>query len=240
MKIKIPLPEMDTALQAGAHPYPIQIAKLTESFIAASVWHVSFLDVAAGRYIRFPWGLWRVRRMFKVTDSAWQRGLKSFLNYRQVFEKSVMQNIVVSLKSQWDWFVTKSGEFVIFAQTHEAKHSLSHKKISELQSIGQNKPIERQIEILSETTGIDFTIPQSTIEAIQELTLVRNLGIHNRWEVDKKYLDRSINRANWELGELRMVSADEVENWEIATLTLLRKVAFPMAFRYGSAPNYPK
>jgi len=74
MKIKIPLPEMDTALQAGAHPYPLQIAKQAEAFIAASVWHVSFLDAAAGRYIRLPWGLWRVRRMFKVTEfclAAW-------------------------------------------------------------------------------------------------------------------------------------------------------------------------
>lgn len=231
---------MDTALQAGAHPYPLQIAKQTEAFIAASVWHVSFLDAAAGRYIRLPWGLWRVRRMFKVTDSAWQRGLQSFLKHRQVFEKSVMQNIVVSLKSQWDWFVTKSGEFVIFAQSCETKHHLSLKKISELESMGQNKPIERQIEILSQSTGVDFTFPQSTRDTIQELTLVRNLGIHNRWEVDEKYLTRSMNAANWELGKMRTVSADEVELWEISTLTRLRNVAFPLAFRYGSAPNYPE
>ena len=231
---------MDTAVEAGAHPYPLQIAKQTEAFIAASVWHVSFLDVAAGRYIRLPWGLWRVRRMFKVTDSAWQRGLQSFLSHRQVFEKSVMQTIVVSLKSQWDWFVTKSGEFVIFAQTCESKHSLSSKKIIELKSIGQNKPIEQQIEILSRATGVDFLLPQSTKEAIQELTLVRNLGIHNRWEVDEKYLKRSINAANWEIGELRTVSVDEVELWEKSTLTLLRNVSFPMAFRYGSAPSYPE
>jgi len=151
-----------------------------------------------------------------------------------------MQTIVVSLKSQWDWFVTKSGGFVIFAQNRESKHSLSPKKISELQSIGQNKPIERQIEILSQTTGIDSTFPQSTKEAIQELTLVRNLGIHDRWEVDEIYLNRSTNAANWGLGEFRTVSVDEVELWERCTLTIVRNVAFPLAFRYGSAPSYPE
>jgi hypothetical protein len=240
VRIRIPLPEMDTTMEAGAHPYSFQIAKQTETFIAASIWHISFLDAAAGRYIRLPWGLWRVRRMFKVTDSAWRRGLDSFLMYRQVFEKSVLQTIVISMKSHWDWFVTKSAEFVIFARNHEPDHPLALKDVSALQSIGQNKPIRQQISLLSLVTGINLKLSQSTDEAIQEMTLVRNLGIHNRWEVDRLYLNRSANAANWELGDLRTISGDEVELWERSLITLIRDVAFPIAFKYGTLPSYPE
>lgn len=240
MGIKISLPEMDTAALAGAHPYPLQIAKQTEAFIAASIWHVSFLDAAAGRYIRLPWGRWRVRRMFKVTDSAWKRGLDSFLTYRQVFEKAVLQSVLISMKSHWDWLITKSAEFVLFARDHVPGPPLARKEISALQSIGHNRPISQQIALLSKATGMTLPLSRFTDDALREMILVRNLGIHNRWEVDHTYLNRSSNSANWELGELRIISIDELEQWERSLITLIRDVSFPIAFQYGAAPAYPE
>lgn len=239
-KIIISLPDMDTAIETGAHPYPFQIAKQTETFIVASIWHTSFLDIAAGRYIRLPWGLWQVRKMFNITDSAWKRGLNSFLLYRQVFEKSVLQTVVISMKSHWDWFITKIAGFIIFSYNHETNNlNLDHKTVADLKSIGQNKPIKYQISLLSKITNIDFLITETILNDIYEMTLVRNLGIHNRWEVDLKYLEKTQYSENWELGELRTINANEVELWERSLFTIIRNVAFPIAFKYGNTPNYP-
>ena len=62
-----------------------------------------------------------------------------------------------------------------------------------------------------------------------EMSRVRNLGIHNRWEVDNVYLANTDNNGIWTLGEIRRVDQNEVLQWRIALDKLLLNTWPPIA-----------
>lgn len=239
MHIKIPLPPFDTQRGAGAHPYPYQIAKQAQEFISASVWYDGVTKVATNLYLRIPWGLWRIRRQFTVTDSAWKNGSDSFRRYPEVFASAVLQSGLISLRSHWDWFITKSAEFVIFAAKHNRSIRIDAPMQETLESLGENRSIEGQVQILCDVAQIKIDFPRADRDAVRELSLVRNLGLHNRWEVNKRYLRSKANAALWELGDLRTLNINEVENWARVIMKLTGNIGVQLAVKFGKAPPYP-
>lgn len=76
--------------------------------------------------------------------------------------------------------------------------------------------------------------------AAHEMSLVRNLGLHNRWEVDEVYLKNSSHSGALVVGELRLVNASELLPWRSALSQLLMGIWSPIAQLYVGAPEYPE
>jgi hypothetical protein len=70
------------------------------------------------------------------------------------------------------------------------------------------------------------------------MSYVRNLGLHNRWEVDAFYLRKTLT-AGWNVGEIRVVTIDELKTWVSSLTSLLTETSIPIAKKYFSAPDYP-
>ena len=162
----------------------------------------------------------------------------AFFEYRDVFKKAPLQLALISMKSHWDWFVSNLAAFVVFARPHVPSPPLTSRRVKTLASLGRNKPIHQQVDVLKEATGLPLPFKQENRAALKEMTLVRNLGIHNRWEVDLEYKEKSEFGPAWAVGELRTVTGQELEIWERALIQLIRDTAHPIAFQYDPAPDF--
>lgn len=73
---------------------------------------------------------------------------------------------------------------------------------------------------------------------VKKMSYVRNLGLHNRWEIDAFYLRKTLT-SGWVLGEIREVSIAELRTWVSSLTKLLDETSIPIAKEYCSAPDYP-
>ncbi len=98
-------------------------------------------------------------------------------------------------------------------------------------------PINQQLEIISKVSGIDLTLSSNDIQEFVEMSLVRNLGLHNRWEIDETYL-RKAKRQQSSVGELRIVSVDELYQWHSLLVKVLRSSSLECAKVFCDAPEF--
>jgi hypothetical protein len=70
------------------------------------------------------------------------------------------------------------------------------------------------------------------------MSRVRNLGLHNRWEVDEKYIELS-GRSDVETGDIRFVEIDEINLWHDSLIKTLVETCRKTAISYVAAPAYP-
>jgi hypothetical protein len=159
---------------------------------------------------------------------------------KHVFRSSVLQTGLISLKSHWDWFITKSAEFVKFAAVQTRSRRIDAAMQTKLEGLGENRSIEGQVQILCDVAQIKIDFPRADRDAVRELRLVRNLGLHNRWEVNDRYMRDSANSSLWELGDLRTLSIDEVENWAGVITKLTTNIGIELAVKFHKAPPYPR
>ncbi len=67
--------------------------------------------------------------------------------------------------------------------------------------------------------------------------LVRNLGLHNQWEVDETYL-KNTKAKNFEVGNKRLIETPELEKWHSAFIDLVLETSSQLAVLYAGAPPY--
>lgn len=238
MRIDLP-PQWDTC-QTKAHSYPYRIAIQTMEFVQASLMHTAFMDTAAGSVVRSPGGFasTRLELTWKglergVFDEAW-----SFIEkYQAVFSQFPVQYALISMKSHWDWYVSRLGAFVEHGRATTCGPNLGAKQQRALSRIGF-KPIVDQVRILEESCGVCLGCSSSTVDAAREMTLTRNLGIHNRWEVDARYAAESTS-GPWKVGEIRIICQDEIWAWHGALLQLISGSWSPVAQAFRAAPDFP-
>jgi hypothetical protein len=143
-----------------------------------------------------------------------------------VFQNSVFQNVLVLVRSYWDWYVRQLSSFVAFARGHVSSRALGNKQ-QKLFDYVHRKEIEEQLSILEAASGVTFNIDTSTMVRVKGMSYVRNLGLHNRWEVDSFYLSRTLT-AGWKVGEIRVVTIDELRMWVSSLTTLLDETSMPL------------
>lgn len=226
-----------TQIAAAAHPYPFQVGIQTLEFLQVSVFYASFTDIATGELVRMPGGLSRIEEIFTAklhTKEAYDEAWKYFKKYLPVFEKAPFQSVLIALNSQWDWYVRKIGEFICFGGPNQ---SMSTKSKNDFARLG-HLSILKQIEVIEEAAGIQ--IAPSTTEKLElnEMSLVRNLGLHNRWEVDGPYLAKT-NRQGLQVGDLRTVDIKELEQWHALLMRLVGDSSKKVAAAYAKAPSFP-
>jgi len=70
------------------------------------------------------------------------------------------------------------------------------------------------------------------------MSLVRNLGMHNRWEVDDYYLQKS-SASGWELKDVRIIEIAELRSWSASLSKLINETSFEISIKYVGAPDFP-
>lgn len=237
--IKIPLPGVSRAPGATAHPYPIQVSTQTQEFIQAVLFYAMFADIAAGEYVRQSNALSNIEQ--KVINEGldkryWDNGWKYLQRYQVIFNNTIFQNVAVLMRSHWDWYIRQIGEFVGFARNHVSSPTLDSKQQKNLARIGFAE-ITQQLTILEEACGINFNLPASIMSDISEMSLVRNLGMHNRWEVDDYYLAKTTT-PNWELKDVRLIEVAELQSWSNSLSKLIMETSLQIAAKFAAAPDF--
>lgn len=237
---KIPLPVVTKTSDAKAHPYPIQVSLQTQEFIQAGLFYAMFADTAAGEYVRLPNALNTIEE--KLTKEGldkrdWERGWHYLQKYQAIFNNTIFQNVVILTRSHWDWYVRQVAEFIKFARAHVASPPLTNRQQSDLNRIGWSE-ITKQLLILEESSGIKFNLPLQIFVDISEMSLVRNLGLHNRWEVDDSYLSKT-SASDLELRDIRIIEIHELQGWARSFSKLITETSLQIAVKYVDAPNYP-
>lgn len=240
MAIRIPLLAMNALPDAKAHVYPFQIGLQTLEFLQASILHASFMDIAAGKAVQTPECLAQIEHMFLRSlgsRETYDEGWRYLEKYRHVFEKTAFQSVLVALSSHWDWYTRKLGEFVIFARTALAAPRFASSDEKRIRRIGV-LPILDQIEVMESLLKVPLSLPDDERAELSEMSLVRNLGLHNRWEVDEKYLLQSARRG-YTIGDLRILDHSELLLWYGLLGKLVQRSSSGVACAYNSAPPYP-
>jgi hypothetical protein len=62
--------------------------------------------------------------------------------------------------------------------------------------------------------------------------------MHNRWEVDERYLEMSPD-CGLEVGELRIVPLEELFAWHHSFTNVLHETCRAISMKYVDAPEYP-
>jgi hypothetical protein len=237
---KIPLPSVSRTPGAKAHPFPIQVSFQTQEFIQAVLFYAMFADSAAGEYVRLPNALNNIeQKLIKegLDKKLWDNGWSYLQKYQPIFNNTIFQNVVILMRSHWDWYIRQIGEFVSFARNYVSNPVLDTKQQKNLTRIGW-KEITQQLTILEESCGINFSLSNRILSDINEMSLVRNLGMHNRWEVDDYYLKKT-SSSNWELKDVRLIEIAELQSWAGSLSKLINETCLQITIKYVAAPDFP-
>jgi hypothetical protein len=220
------------------HEYPLKIALRAQRLIQGSMFYNIFMDTATGQYIRTIPNAERTIKNILISDAGWsektyETSWSCFEEYVNEFQSPIYQNVVYSLISHWDWYISNLGKFIDFAEK-----SLSPKKQTDKDLLKLNsKPFTKQIEIIKNETGISLLIDDDTLDLVEEIDLVRNLGMHNEWEVDETYLKKT-KTLRFGLGEKRIFDIPEMTKWHSAFLQLINVLASETAVHYAEVKKY--
>ena len=199
-----------------------------------------FADEAVGQFLRSdPDAYIKVKAGIErhgLSRHAWETGWMSFESYLKAFPNPVLQNALFGMLMHWDWYISKLGKFVQFGRVHVLCPPLGRKEIRQLGAIGRI-PLREQFGLLQAATGVSPNLPIATIESLVEMNLVRNLGMHNQWEVDEHYKQRA-RSGDWLVGSIRAVSWDEIREWQANLSDAVRATAILIAQKFVEAPEY--
>lgn len=102
----------------------------------------------------------------------------------------------------------------------------------------ERRPILEQIAGIELATGGTDRAHRRGSRAPERASLVRNLALHNRWEVDEQYAKQSA-RNRWQPGEVREFDISEGYARNRSLLRVLNALSLEVAQRFVSAPGYP-
>jgi hypothetical protein len=219
------------------HLYPLKIALRANRLIQGSLFYGVFVDTASGLYVRaIPEAEQRVKE--ELLKSGWNErtyeiSWSCFVDYLNEFPNPIHQSALYSIISHWDWYVSNLGKFIDFAEKQVSPTKQTDKDLLRLNF----RPFCNQIKIIKHQTRISFEISTETMDLVEEMHLVRNLGMHNEWEVDGTYLKKT-KTANWKIGEKRTLDIHEITNWHSAFLKLIDVLSSNISSNYAQVPVY--
>jgi len=219
------------------HLYPRKIALRTQRLIQGTLFYNVLADTTIGMYFsEVPDAVEKVKG--KLIKSGWSEDTyeiswSCFEEYINEFKNPIFQHAIYSIIGHWDWYISNLGKFIYFAEEHISPDKKKDKDLLKLSS----KPFAKQIDIIKNQTGITFKIKDEDIDLIEEMHLVRNLGLHNQWEVDETYL-KNTKAKNFEVGNKRLIETPELEKWHSAFVNLVLETSSQLAVLYTGVPSY--
>jgi hypothetical protein len=228
---------MSSASNSQQHLYPLKIALRAQRLIQGSLFYDVFLDTAAGQYVRIVPNAERTIKTIMAKDGineeTYETSWSCFENYLREFQNPIYHHTVYSIISHWDWYVSNLGKFIGFGEKYMSPEKQINKDLLKLSF----KPFTKQIEIIKNETGILLNTDNGVLDLVEEMHLVRNLGMHNEWEVDDTYL-KYTKTKNLKLGAKRIFEIAEVTKWHSAFLQLIDTLSSEIAIHYAQAPKY--
>ena len=220
------------------HLYPLKIALRAQRLIQGSLFYDIFVDTATGQYVRIVPNAERTIKSFLINSAGWseetyETSWACFEDLLNEFQSPIHQHAVYSIISHWDWFISNLGRFIDFAEKSLTPEKQTDKDLLKLNF----KPVTKQIEIVKNETGISFAIDGNTLDLVVEMDLVRNLGMHNEWEVDDTYLKKT-KTSRFKPGDKRVFDIQEITKWHSAFLQLIGTLASEIAVHYSQVPKY--
>jgi len=240
----LPVPLNPTQVE-GRHPHPIKVGLQTDLFIRASFDYEVTLGYIRAEFTKAEGAEERIRQLWlnrSWPDELWEHSKKAQLYCQHFLRNLLKQNSIISAVGHWDWFLRRQSEFVLWALETEAQSGVDD-KIRRLASHIDQGSLRDQIGNLSQLTGCSFHIEETDLRHLDELGLLRNIGSHNRWEVDQKYLQRTKTRpesGGWRIGQYRTYSDQEWLVWQTALrgrATWL--ISKGIGERFRALPAYP-
>jgi hypothetical protein len=230
---------MSRTKDAEAHPFPFQIALQTQEFLQGALFHALVADIAAGEFVRQPGGTSRIDQIMHARGLRVDVGNQSWMllrKYQHVFEGIAFQSVLIGLNSHWDWYIRRLSEFIRFARSSVGSSTLSSSDEKRLRRV-ERLPLDEQLVILELAIGVNLSLAAVERQELKEMSLVRNIGLHNRWETDVRYL-KETTRQGLQVGELRVVGIEELQSWHSLLIKLLLSSASECAKRFNGAPDF--
>jgi len=94
-----------------------------------------------------------------------------------------------------------------------------------------------QLNVIENICGIKFEISNDTRNKLFEMYLVRNLGLHNRWEIDDKYKSLSLTKE-LVVGNIRLVTINELREWQEELNLIIHETSMKIAKLYKDIPEF--
>jgi len=236
--MRIELPSSDGTPESPGLPYPQRIALSALMYLQAVIFLYSVHDAAAGEIPKDPSLYARVESLMDSHEQGtWASGWGFVSGFDDVLSSLVMQDALIACLSQWDWYIRRLGAWVAFAESSRPASMASADDMRQLGRVDQH-PIGSQLELLERVSGAAFDFDGAHLGALREMTAVRNIGIHNRWECDEKYLS-STAQTGLNVGDLRMFDGAELQGWHSVLQETISRVSLLLANRYESAPAFP-
>jgi hypothetical protein len=239
--MKIPLPKVDRTPNAKSHPFPFRIGIQAQEFIVATVFYWILSDTAAGVLFRTPGGMEKVKESLmesgRLTEHRWQEQWKHLGTYSGAFEPYVLQSVVIFIFSHWDWYIRQLRNFVLFAIAQTPDIQLDKKLERQLRRIDYLE-VSMQLIVLEQACQVTLQLDEDTRSAIAEMSLARNIGLHNRWEVDKYYLDNT-RVSGLSHGDLRVVTKEELNSWANSVSLAINLTCNEIGKRFVHVVDYP-
>lgn len=220
-----------------AHLYPRKIALRAQRLIQGSLFYGVIADTSIGQYFRVVDNAEKKMKDLLISsgwsEDTYEISWPCFMEYIDEFKNPIFQHAIYSIISHWDWYISNLGKFIHFA---EGEISPNKKRDNNLLKLS-TKPFAEQINIIKNQTGIILKIEDEALDLIEEMHLVRNLGLHNLWEVDNIYL-KYTKTKNFEIGKKRLIETQELTRWHSAFLDLVAETSSQLAILYAGVPNY--
>jgi hypothetical protein len=168
-----------------------------------------------------------------MSRETWELTWSCFEEYVTISKSPVFQYSLFAMSFNWDWFIKHLGLFIDLAD-FSLTNSATEKERKIFSKLHQ-KPISEQLALVISKIPI-VTLEQENIENVVELFLVRDLGAHNGWSVDNKYLDKSKNNK-FKLGEEREISIGDLSLWVTSLSSVINSISLATSKHYFEAPN---
>lgn len=220
------------------HLYPMKIALRAQRLIQGILFYDVFTDTATWLFASTNKDAEKLVQEHLINHAGWRKDTyeiswQCFSDYLNEYQHPIRQHAVFSMISQWDWFISKLGKFIYFAEKSNSPQKATSKELLKL----NKKPFKIQLEVIKSQISISFDENEDAINLIHEMHLVRNLGMHNNWEVDDIYLEGRL-KCGFKLGDKREFEISELERWHKALIQLIDKLASETALYYANAPFY--
>jgi hypothetical protein len=240
MTRRIPLPSLVRTPASTAHPFPLQIALRAQQLLQGATFYAAFVDVAVALYRDSrPDALDEIKLSFihqGMSREAWDESFDCMTKYMEFLPSPVFQSALVEMVSHWDWYVGKLARFIEFARALGPRPHMRPADEKKLPNIGLES-FSRQIVLLQAASGGALSFQATHLNQLKEMVRVRNLGVHNQWEITAYYV-RTSGRHRSAVGDVRDIEIRELEGWRKILAGIINKSASYFASMYSVAPPF--
>ena len=188
MPRRIVFPSYERGPGTQVHQFPFQISMTAMRLLQGTTFYPVFVDTATALYRDSVSNMLDSVKSKCVTDGmdavTWETSFDCMMEYMQCLPNPPSQNAVVAGVSVWDWYVGKLGKFIEFGRKHGQRPEME-KKLERNLSIIPLRDFDEQIHILETASDNKLHVADSDKESINEMILLRNLGIHCQWRLHR-------------------------------------------------------